>query len=450
MIKKVLFFSLLLPLTFGRISAQQSMDKIIAVIGNEPVLQSEVEMFYKELKISGQLPEGDSKCQILKMLMDQRIFVAQAKLDSLEAGVENIPAQVDRMIAAQVSQYGKEALESYYHKSMDKIKEEMIEFRTEQAYAQSMQAKIAGKVHITPNEVEKFFKSMPKDSLPTIPDQYMIYQIVKKPDSEAAIIEVKEQLLEIRKRILNGEKFQTLAILYSEDPESARRGGEIGLSPAESYVTPVRNALNNMRPGQVSQIIESEYGYHILQLIEKQPEMGLVNYRHILIKPKYTAEDRTKGFAKLDSIMHIVKVDSISFEYAAAFFSDDEKTRMGKGLLVNTDYQSLDITPYFYKDQLNPNDFKAIEHLGVGETSEPFESVDAGGNVVYKVVMLKSFVQSHKANIKDDYTQIKRVYESKKRQEALQQWVVTKMKTEYIRVDKEYKNCTYMDSAWLY
>jgi peptidyl-prolyl cis-trans isomerase SurA len=333
---------------------------------------------------------------------------------------------------------------------MDKIKEETIEFQTEQAYAQVMQAKIVGKIHVTPNEVEKFFKSMPKDSLPTIPDQYMIYQIVKKPDSDAAIIAVKEQLLELRKRILNGDKFQTLAILYSEDPESARRGGEVGLSPIEGYVPTVRNALNNMRPGQVSQIIESEYGYHILQLIEKHTETGLVNYRHILIKPKYTSDDRTKGFAKLDSIVRLVKADSISFEYAATFFSDDEKSRMGKGLLVNNDFQTGDISPYFYKDRLNPNDFKAIEHLGVGEISEPFESVDLGGNVVYKVVMLKAFIPAHKANIKDDYSQIKRVYEAKKRQEMLQQWVEKKIKTEYIRMDADYKNCDYVAVTWLY
>ena len=452
MLKKVLFFCAIISLTFGEIEAQQAMDKVVTVVGNEPILQSDVELFHKELQIMGQLPEGDSKCKILKMIIDQKILVAQAKLDSLEVGeeLEKIPAQVERKLTAQVAQYGKETIEASYRKSMDKIKEEMIEFQTEQAYAQVMQAKIVGKMHVTPNEVEKFFKSISKDSLPTIPDQYMIYQIVKKPDSDAAIIAVKEQLLDLRKRILNGDKFQTLAILYSEDPESARRGGEIGLSPIEGSVTPVRNALNNMRPGQVSQIIESEYGYHILQLVEKQTETGLVNYRHILLKPKYTTDDRTKGFSRLDSIVHLVKADSISFEYAAAFFSDDEKSRMGKGLLVNIDFQTGDVTPYFYKDQLNPNDFKAIEHLGVGEISDPFESSDLGGNVIYKVVMLKSFVPAHKANIKDDYTQIKRVYEAKKRQELLQQWVDKKIKTEYIRIAKDYEKCNYVDATWLY
>ena len=452
MLKKILIFCSILSLSLGKIEAQQAMDKIVAVVGNEPILQSDVELFLKELQIMGQLPEGDSKCKILKMIIDQKILVAQAKLDSLEVGaeLEKIPAQVERRLAAQIAQYGKETIEAYYRKSMDKIKEETIEFQTEQAYAQVMQAKIVGKIHVTPNEVEKFFKSMPKDSLPTIPDQYMIYQIVKKPDSDAAIIAVKEQLLELRKRILNGDKFQTLAILYSEDPESARRGGEVGLSPIEGYVTPIRNALNNMRPGQVSQIIESEYGYHILQLIEKHTETGLVNYRHILIKPKYTSNDRIKGFARLDSIVRLVKADSISFEYAAAFFSDDEKSRMGKGLLVNNDFQTGDVTPYFYKDQLNPNDFKAIEHLGIGEISESFESVDLGGNVIYKMVMLKAFVPAHKANIRDDYTKIKRVYEAKKRQEILQQWVEKKIKTEYIRMNTDYKSCDYVDATWLY
>ncbi|MDR2563070.1 MAG: peptidylprolyl isomerase [Prevotellaceae bacterium] len=453
MIKKILIFCSIISLALGNnLKAQQAMDKVVTVVGNEPILQSDVELFYKELQITGQLPEGNSRCKLLKMIIDQKILVAQAKLDSLEVGadLEKIPAMVERQLTAQVAQYGKETLEMSYRKSIDKIKEEMIEFQTERAYAQVMQAKIVGKMHVTPNEVEKFFKTISKDSLPTIPDQYMIYQIVKKPDSDAAIIAVKEQLLDLRKRILKGDKFQTLAILYSEDPESARRGGEVGLSPIEGYVSPVRNALNNMRPGQVSQIIESEYGYHILQLIEKQTETGLVNYRHILIKPKYSAEDRTLGFARLDSITRLVKADSISFEYAAAFFSDDEKSRMGKGLLVNNMFNPEDITPFFYKDQLNPNDFKAIEHLGVNEMSEPFESSDLGGNVIYKVVMLKSFVPAHKANIKDDYTQIKRVYEAKKRQDLLQQWVDKKIKTEYIRVAKDYETCDFVNATWLY
>lgn len=451
MIKKLTLTFLVIISLFSLKAQKKTVDKVIAIVGNEAILESDIEMLYKEMQILGELPESDANCRILKILMDQKLLVAQAKADSLGTSYEDIQNDVERKIATSIAQIGsKELLESYYGKSIEKIREETIEFQTEQSYSQAMQMELAKKVKVTPNEITRFYNSIPKDSLPIIPDQYMIYEIVKKPNSQQAIIDVKEKLLDLRKRIIDGEKFQTLATLYSEDPHSARRGGEIGLSPIESYVTPVRLALNTMRVGQVSKIIESEYGFHILQLLEKQEETGLVNYRHILLKPQYTADDMDFGFKQLDSIVSKIKADSITFEQAALMYSENDKSRAGSGLLVSTNYQTGEIRTHFYKDELSPEDFKAIEHVSVGDISEPFVSKDLSGNEVYKVLLLKEFIPSHPANLKGDFAYISKMYENKKQNETIQNWVAKRAKAEYIKVSKDYEQCEGIDKAWLF
>lgn len=454
MIKKlmasVVFTLVLLPLLYS----QTSLDKVIAIVGNEAILESDIDMLYKDMQIRGDLDdlgEGNTKCKILKIFRDQKLLVAQAKLDSLGQSEEDIQSRVDRNIATLIAQYGKESLEAYYKKSIEQFREESIDFETEQSYAKSMQMNLARKVKITPNEVAKFFKHLNKDSIPTIiPDQYVIYEIAKKPDSEKAILDVKEKLLSIRKRILEGEKFQTLAALYSEH-ESSIRGGEMGLNPLEGNVSSVRLTLSNMRTGQISKIIESEYGFHILQLLEKQDETGLVNYRQILIKPKYSLEDQSIGFARLDSIVKKIEADSVKFEEAALMYSEDDKSRAGSGLMVNINEYTGEIRTSFYKDELNPDDFRAIEHLGPGEISRPFVSTDAkSGKTLYKVIMLKEFIPSHPVNLKDDFNYISRLYENKKQNDAIEAWISKKSETEYIRINEKYKECPFVNAAWLF
>jgi peptidyl-prolyl cis-trans isomerase SurA len=455
MIKKlttiVIFTFALLPLA----QAQTSLDRVVAVIGNEAILESDIDMLYRDMQIRGgmeNLKEGNPRCQILKIFRDQKLLVAQAKLDSLGQSEDNIQNKVDRNIAVLIAQYGKESIEAYYKKTIEQFREESIEFETEQSYAQSMQITLAKKVKVTPSEVIKFFKTIDKDSVPIIiPDQYIIYEIVKKPNSEKAILDVKEKLLGLRKRILDGEKFQTLAALYSEH-ESSIRGGELGLNPLEGNVTPIRLALTNMRIGQISKIVESEYGFHILQLLEKQDETGLVNYRQILLKPKYSLEDQVFGFARLDSIVKKIMSDSITFETAAMLYSENEKSRLGNGLMVNiVNEYTGEIRTSFYKDELNPDDFRAVEHIGVGEISRPFASTDVkSGKVQYKVIMLKEFIPSHPINLKDDFNHISELYKNKKQNEAIEAWISKKSETEYIRISEKYKECPFVNVAWLF
>lgn len=452
MIKKsvaIILFSFTLLL----VHAQGSLDKVVGVVGNEAILESDIEMLYKDMQIQGQLSENNPRCEILSMMIDQKLLVAQAKSDSLATNLDNVNNDVERKIAAIIAQAGgnREMVESYYNKTIDQLREELIAFEAEQVYAQSMTREIGMKIKVTPNEVRQFFKSIDKDSLPIVPDQFMLYEIVKKPNSEQAVIAAKEKLLGLRKRTIDGEKFQMLANLYSEDETTALRGGEVGLNPLEGSVPPIRMALLNMRLGQISKIIESEYGFHILQLLAKQETNGLlqVNYRHILIRPRYSLDDRKAGFAKLDSIVTKIKADSISFETAAMYYSDNEQTRINQGLMVFTDTRTLENRPHFYKDELNPDDFRAIEHIGVGEMSEPYKAV-VSGSEIYKVVLLKEFIPSHRVNFKDDFGFISSMYENKKRMEALRDWVAKKAKTEYIRIDRKYENCPVVNREWLF
>lgn len=427
----------------------QIADRVVAVVGNEAILQSDLDVLHLQMKLESSLPEKDANCFILRELISRKLLVAQAKLDSLTVDLTDVTNEVDRRIATQVSMLGGESyLESYYQKPISLIRQELIDVEREERYAQQMQRELLGKVKITPNEVENFYNTIPKDSLPKVPDSYVLYEIVKKPNSDAAVIAVKEQLLDLRKRIIEGEKFQTLATLYSEDVESARRGGELGLSPIEGYVAPVRDALKLMRPGQVSQIVESEYGFHILQLIEKQQTNNLVNYRHILIRPKYTDEDRKQGFARLDSIVDLIKKGDITFERAALHFSDDEKSRAGNGLMFNIQAYGS-ILPYFHKDEIKPDDYRALEHLSLGEISAPYTSQDNSGNVVYKVIKIKSFTQSHSANLKDDFDNVANLYKRKKQGEKLNDWIVKKGKTAYIRISADYKDCDFVQEQWM-
>jgi peptidyl-prolyl cis-trans isomerase SurA len=445
-------FVLLLP---AKSQTQTSLDKVVGIVGNEAILESDIDMLYRDMQIRGgmeDIKEGNPRCQILKIFRDQKLLVAQAKLDSLSMQSEvDIQNGVDRSISALIAQYGKEALEAYYKKSIEQFREESIEFQTEQSYAKSMQVEIAKKIKVTPSEVAKYFKSMDKDTVPVIiPDQYIIYEIAKKPNSEKAILDVKEKLLSLRKRILDGEKFQTLATLYSEH-ESAIRGGELGLNPMEGNVISIRTALSNMRIGQVSKIVESEYGFHVLQLLEKQDETGLVNFRQILLKPKYSLEDQAIGFARLDSIVRKINADSITFEEAALGYSENEKSRAGSGLVVNANEYTYEIRTSFYKDELNPDDFRALEHIGTGEISKPYASTDVkSGQILYKVIMLKEFIPSHPVNLKDDFNYITKLYENKKQNEAIENWVSKKSETEYIKISDKYKECPFVNATWLF
>ncbi|MDR2066190.1 MAG: peptidylprolyl isomerase [Prevotellaceae bacterium] len=439
--------SMLLTAIFATTSQAQEknvIDKVVAVIGNEAVLLSDIEMDIYQRKMRGILSEENLFCKVLEDMLQSRLLVAQAKIDSLTVTPSAIQLNVDERINYFIAQLGSEkALEEQFKKPVSKIREMLYEQAEDQSLIEQMKNKIVSGIEITPSDVKRFYETIPQDSIPVIPEQYSFQQITVYPPTADANFEVKERLLELRERIMKGEKFSTLAILYSQDTESAKRGGELGLSPAANFVVAFRNAALSLKPGQVSHIVETEYGFHIIQMIEKQGK-DLINVRHILLKPVYSSNDQRLAFSRLDSIKNLVTGDSITFEQAALFFSQDEKTRMNGGLVAN----SQTLSPRFDKDQLGNNYF-VLRELKQGQISDPFKSTDNNGREVYKIVKLKEIIPSHKANLKDDFPIIKSMVEGQKQMEKITKWLDKKQKETYIRIDDDYKNCKFENKNWI-
>jgi len=445
-------FRLLLSITaFAIISVSSfsqeniSIDKVIAIVGNERILLSDVEQELLRIKMQGSSSQNLDRCQILEQLLMQKLLLTQAKIDSLEVNEGSVEMEVERRLNYFINQIGSEkALENYFNKPIFEIKDDLREIIREQQLTQQMQQKIIEKVKITPADVKSFYKHIPKDSLPEIPQQYVLQQIViYPPDAEKAKLEAKEKLLEIRNRILNGESFTTLAALYSEDRASAIKGGELGFRSREELVKAFADAAFNLQKGQVSQVVETEYGYHIIQLIEKRNNQ--VNVRHILLKPQFTTDMLSRAVQKIDSIATLIRTDSLTFDEAALKFSQDKKTYLNKGVMINPYTNTL----FFEKEHLQPSDYYAIKDLKVGEFSEPFESRDEHANVVFKIIRIKQIIPKHKANLKDDYAIIQQLTKSNKENETLQDWLTKKVKTIYIKIDSDFHGCKFHTKGWI-
>jgi len=315
---------------------------------------------------------------------------------------------------------------------------------SEQQLTQQMKQKIVEKVTVTPSEIKNFYQTLPTDSLPVIPEQYKLQEIsMYPPASSEAKFRVKEKLLDLRSRILKGERFSMLAVAYSEDLASAKKGGELGLRTRDELVKPFADAAFLLSEGQVSQIVETEYGFHIIQMIEKRKNQ--VNVRHILLKPQFTSDMLVDAQNKLDSVANLIKKDSLTFEKACAIYSEDKKSRMNGGLVVNPSNN----TQYFEKEQLPPSDYYVIKELKKGSVSAPFESRDASANVIFKIIKLNEILPSHKANLDDDFDIIQRMSKQGKEQELFMKWVKEKQKTTYIKIDPAYKGCKFKSEGWI-
>ena len=351
-IKMFFLLSLAMVLFYGNLSAQTVIDQVVAVVGDEMIMLSDIEQEAMRQKMQGYTSEGDIKCETLEQLMIQKLLLDQAKIDSLTTNEIGVEREVEQRLRYFLSQMGNEAaLEKYFNKAMYEIRSDLRDIIRQQQLTEQMRSKIVENVKVTPSEISKLFKTIPSDSLPIIPEQYMLKQImINPPAATDAKFLVKEKLLELRQRILNGERFSTLAVIYSEDRGSAAKGGELGFRSREELVKSFADAAFNLKEGQVSSIVESEYGFHIIQMIEKRDNQ--VNVRHILMKPTYTTEMTAAAQQKLDSIANLIKLDSLTFEGAALRFSEDKKTRLNGGIMVNP--QSG--TSLFQKDQLAPAD----------------------------------------------------------------------------------------------
>jgi peptidyl-prolyl cis-trans isomerase SurA len=443
---KLNFTLLYLFLSFNLISFAQKegklLDQIVAVIGNQIIKQSDINSQLQQ--IQNQLKEqGDttiiSPCEILEDLVFEKLMLDQAQKDSIEVSEAQVEAELDRRIRFFVLQIGSEKkLEEYYGKSINSIKDEFRTSIKNQLLTQQMQQKISGNVTVTPAEVKAFFNRFPIDSLPFVNAEVEIGQIVIEPTiSKEAKAAAKEKLNTLRERILKGENFSTLAVLYSEDPGSARKGGELGLVPRGTFVPEFEAAAYNLKQGEVSKIIETEFGYHILQLIERRGEQ--INVRHILITPKIDGSDLLRAKNKIDSVYAILKADTLSFAEVAMRYSDDKATKDNGGLIINPQTN----TTRFEMNQIDPSLFFVIDKLKVGEYSEPQIFQTQGGKQAYRILYLKTRTEPHRANLKDDYQRLQEAALAFKQNEITRKWISKKLQTTYLRIIPEYTTCNF-------
>ncbi len=436
--KKLIILNLLLlfitTITFGQ--NKVLIDQVVATVGDKKILQSDVENQMLQLK-ARRYSSSNLECEVFKDLVSQKLLLIQAEKDSITVSANQIESELDRRIQYFVRQIGsQQALEDYYNKTMPEIKQDLRSMLQEQMKTQKMKRQLVSDIDISPKEVKNFYKNLPEDSIPMIDEKVQINQIVRYPaETDKAESNAREELLELRKRILDGEKFSTLARLYSDDPATSRKGGELGLRSEEELDPAFADAAMRLQEGEVSSIVESAYGFHIIKLINREGDQ--FNVRHILKTPEVSYKQKQKVLNKLDSIAQIIRTDEYSFEAAARKFSQDKKYRLNGGLLVNPQ----DASNEFKLEQLPSADYEAIKELKTGEISEPFEAQDENGQTVFKIVKLKDKIPSHKANLENDYDVIKRLAEQQQQQIQIQKWLEEKQNSTYIRIDETFKDC---------
>ena len=448
MIMNYRFFALLFAISFlSSARAVNVIDEVAWVVGDESILLSDVEEYRQRMRYEGSSVEGDPYCYIPEQLALQKLYLDQAKIDSITADEKVVSNQVEMRITYLISQVGsKEKLEEYFNQDIASLREELTEMVTNQQIIQQMQRKIVGDTKVTPAEVKEFFKSLPDDSIPEIPTQIEVQLLTVAPAvSVKAIEDVKAKLRGFKDRVDAKEtEFSTLAILYSEDKESAKHGGELGFMGRGQLVSEFADVAFSLRdPSRVSKVVETEFGFHIMQLIEKSGDK--VNVRHILMKPKSTLSEKNDAMKRLDSIVAVLDSSVMSFEQAVALYSVDKGSKNSLGLLTNPKTGSSK----FQMSELPQDIAKAVYRLNQGEITKPFMMVDSKGNEVYAIAKVKTLLKAHKANVEDDFMAIKAAYQEQKNAELLKAWVLEKQKSIYVRIDPKWRNCDFQYPGWI-
>ena len=424
------------------------IDKTVAVVGNEMIMISQLEEEVQMMRAYGMMSDKTGRCEILEQMMASKLFLMQARLDSLAVNNDMVEGELrNRIDNVRTQLGGDDEVEKYFGKPLYKLRQEWREAITDQTLTQQMQQEISSKIpELTPYDVQQYVDATDKEDLPLVPVKYQLRQICIYPDREAANLAVKERLLAIRERIINGEKFSTLARIYSQDPGSARKGGELGMASKSIFWPAFSDAAMALKPGVVSQIVETPDGFHIIEVLEKKGDM--FNARHILLKPEYTTEDRENGFRVLDSLKTELGNKALTFELAARFYSEDPATRTNGGQMADP----MTGSSYFEIDQLKPQDYAAIKNLKEGELSEPFESLDnegRSGNTVYKMLRVDKIIPAHTATFKNDYNMLLEQAKQKKSMEAIDNFIDSKIKETYIVIDPIFKDCNFEREEWL-
>lgn len=446
MTKAVRIFMAIMFLELG-LSAQEPavIDQVVAVVGRNIVLQSDIENQYLQMRFQrGVTGSAESmRCSILEDLLFQKLLLNQAELDSVSVTDDQVEQEMERRLRYFISELGsQEKLEAFYNKTVVEIKNELRRLVKDQMTVEKVQAEIMRKVVVTPQEVKRFYNNIPKDSIPIVPAEFEIAQIVKKPPiTVEEKMAIKERLSDYRKRILAGERFSTLALLYSEDPGSARKGGELGFYGRGELYPEFEAIAFRLKDGEVSDIVETEAGFHILQLIERRGDF--VNVRHILLMTKVSVHALEKAKNQLDSLAAAIRAGTISWDDAVEKFSEDPK-KAPNGKLINPqtggtrfDAETIDQQLSFVIDRLQP-----------GEISNPVPMKTEDNKEAYRLLKLLERTLPHKANLRDDYNRIQQWALQEKQQKALQQWVTNKLKNAYIEIHPSFANCQF-EFNWL-
>lgn len=428
-------------------AGQQVVESVVAVVGNEVVYLSEIEGQVVQLKAERDpTPVEQLRCRIFEDQLIQKLFLDQARIDSIEVSPESVEADLNSRLTEYIRRAGSEqALESYFNKSMTEIRKDLREMLTNQYIVQETQGTIAQDITVTPDEVKKYFSSIPRDSLPLMPRKVQLSMIsVEPPDMEASKAEVRQRLLDLRSQIINGKSFSALAVLYSEDPGSAPRGGELGFNTRGELAKPYAEAAWSLKQGVVSKIVETEFGFHIIQLVERKGDM--VNSRHILMKPKLTPEQTEWAILKLDSIAALVRTDSLTFAQAAMRYSSDKTTRANGGKMVSQNPSER--VNWLTLDELSREINLVVRNMKLGEISEPFRTTDAKGNNIYCIVRLDEEIPAHNVNMKDDYNFLAEAALRDKQGKMYEDWIRDKIRRTYIRISDDFKGCMFHYSGW--
>ena len=446
-----LFWALLLSVAaYGQ---NNVIDEVVWVVGDEAILKSDVENERLNAQYEGRRFDGDPYCVIPEQLAVQKLFLNQAVIDSVEVTDQEVLQQVEQrtsFLLDQVANGSKEKLEEYYNRPMTAIREMLRENIRDGLVVQRMQQEIIGDIKLTPAEVRNYFKNLPQDSIPYIPTQVEVQIITLEPKiPQEEIDRVKATLREYADRVNKGEtSFSVLARYYSEDPGTASRGGELGFT-GRGFLDPdfANVAFNLQDTKKVSKIVKSEFGYHIIQLIEKRGDR--INVRHILMKPKVEEKEKQEALNHLDSIANNIRKEKYSFDEAATYISQDKDTKNNHGLLPNPETG----TPRFEMQQLaqhvSQELAKVVENMQIGEISQPFTMINSKGKEVCAIVKLKNRIDGHKATLSEDYQRLKNIVIEKRGQEKLHKWILEKQKKVYVRINENWRNCNFKYPGWI-
>ena len=426
------------------------IDEVVWVVGDEAILKSDVESERLNAQYEGRKFDGDPYCIIPEQLAVQKLFLHQAEIDSIEVSEQEVLSRLEQQTNWLIDQIGsKEKMEEYYNKTSTQIREMLRENIRNGMTVEKMQREIVGDIKIVPADVRRYFKNLPQDSIPYVPTQVEVQIVTLEPKIPQEEIErVKKALRDYTEQINKGEiAFSTLARLYSEDEGTRRRGGELGFMGRGQLVPEYANVAFNLQdPNKVSKIVESEFGFHIIQLLEKRGDR--INTRHILLKPRVEEKDLEASLLRLDSIAKDIRNAKFTFDEAASFLSHDKDTRNNHGLMANPNSGTARFEMQELA-QVSQEVAKTVEGLNVGEISEPFTMINSKGKEICAIVKLKARIDGHKATITEDYQRLKSIVQSKLGEEKLQKWIVDKQKSTYVRINENWVKCDFKYPGWV-